>query len=297
MSFNMFGNINHRQKQDEHPTDKNVQAENLLDQQQPQIQPMGNEGANVNLFSQMIKQANLETGNEFLTGLEEEDGNLSESGDNIINENNMHNIVKEEGNGEDRADLNDNLINSLKNDPGKIIEKIADAAPKDNVGRNKEPKDALRNEEQKNDAEARPKAEAVKDAVQDIFPDQMEEIEDFYQDPEPVRQAEEEEDILNTSMIVHAPKKHNIKGKKKKNDIKKAAAPMERIKGLNVAVQKLPERKKAGWWSRFLTGTAWYAGKSIGKAINWLANLLYCPGYSRKIRMEGSACRAGISGS
>ena len=72
----------------------------------------------------------------------------------------------------------------------------------------------------------------------------MEEIEDFYQDPEPVLQEEDEEDILNTSMIVHAPKKHNVKGKKKKNDIRKAAAPMERIKDLNVAVQKLPGRRK-----------------------------------------------------
>ncbi len=289
----MFGNINHRQKQDEHPTDKNVQAENLLDRQQPQVQPIGNEGANANLFSQMIKQANLETGNEFLAGLEEEDGNLSESGDNIINENNINNIAKEDNKEEGLLAPGEGLRDGI----GKIVEKIADDAPKDNGGRNKEPKDAPKNEEQKKDAEARHEAEAVKDAVQDIFPDQMEEIEDFYQDPEPVLQEEEEEDILNTSMIVHAPKKHNLKGKKKKNDIRKATAPMERIKGLNVAVQKLPERKKAGWWSRFLTGTAWYAGKSIGKAINWLANLLYCPGYSRKIRMEGSACRAGISGS
>lgn len=66
----MFGTINHRQKQDEQLTDKNVQAENLLEQKQPQIQSMGNEAANANLITQMIRMANLETGNEFLAGLE-----------------------------------------------------------------------------------------------------------------------------------------------------------------------------------------------------------------------------------
>ena len=103
----------------------------------------------------------------------------------------------------------------------------------------------------------------------------MEQPEEFYKDPEP-EQLEDDlnDDIydpLNTSMIAHRPKTKNLK---KKKDLKKAAAPMERIKGLNVAVQKLPARKKTSWWSRFLTGTAWYAGKSIGKVLNWLGNLI-----------------------
>lgn len=281
----MFGNINHRQKQNEQPTDKNVQAEILLDQQQPQIQPMGNEAANANLFTQMIKQANLDTGNEFLAGLEEEEnGNLSESGENIINENFINNINKEEDNKENWIDPN----KSLNEVSGKIIEKIVDAVPKDN-GENKEQKEAPENRDQKKDAEPRPNAEVRQNAVQDIFPDMMEEIQEFYQDPEPVQQEGQQEDELdalpadhelNTSMIVHAPKKHQKE--KKNNDIVQAAAPMEMIKGLNIAVQKFPERKKASWWSRFLTGTAWYAGKTIGRAFNWLANLFIMPWFNRE---------------
>ena len=94
----MFGNINQRQKQYGHPTDKNVEAENLLEQKQPQIQPMGNEAANANLITQMIRMANLETGNEFLAGLEDEEeaGDLSEAGENINNENNISNIAEKE---------------------------------------------------------------------------------------------------------------------------------------------------------------------------------------------------------
>ena len=243
----MFGTINHRQKQDEQPTDKNVQAENLLVQKQPQIQPMGNEAANANLFTQMIRMANLETGNELLAGLEDEEeaGDLSEAGENINNENNISNIAEKEDDKENRIAPDE----SLKDGIGKIAEKIVDAAPKENGGENNGQKDAPEAEEQKEDAEDRPKAEAVQDAVQDIFPDMMEQIEAFYKDPEPDQQEAEADALpanheLNTSMIVHAPKKH-LK-KKKKSDLEQAAAPMERIKGLNVAVQKLPARKKTG---------------------------------------------------
>ena len=171
----MFGNINHRQKQDEQPTDKNVQAENLLEQKQPQIQPMGNEAANANLITQMIRMANLETGNEFLAGLEDEEeaGYLSEAGENINNENNISNIAEKEDHKENRIAPDE----SLKDGIGKIVEKIADAAPKENGGENKDQNAAPKDEEQKKDAEDRPKAEAVQDAVQDIFPDMIEQIE------------------------------------------------------------------------------------------------------------------------
>ena len=57
---------------------------------------------------------------------------------------------------------------------------------------------------------------------------------------------------------------------------------MEMIKGLNVAVQKLPARQKTGWWSRALTGTAWYAGKTIGKVLNWLGNLIALRFFSKE---------------
>ena len=94
----MFGNINNRQKPNEQPADKNVREENLLEQKQPQVQPMGNEAANVNPFTQIIRMANLETGNEFLAGLEDEEeaGDLSGVGENINNENNISNIDQED---------------------------------------------------------------------------------------------------------------------------------------------------------------------------------------------------------
>ena len=57
----MFGNLHNQQKQNEQPADPNVRAENLAAQQ---IQPAGNEGANV--LSQMLREANEGTGNGFL---------------------------------------------------------------------------------------------------------------------------------------------------------------------------------------------------------------------------------------
>ncbi len=288
----MYGN--NKQKQNEHPAGQNAPEGNLQEPQQPQLQPAGNESANANFYTQMLRQANEDTGNDFLAGLIEEGLDLADDGGNNKenpdkdgdkpkdvkdapkeNVNNIiNNIIKVDnsGIGEEKPNLSGNLSEDVKNIPeNNINNKIA---PKDKEEK-KDPGKELKASEA-----AKEPAKVLQKAVEDIFPDQMAEIEDFYKDPEPDQQEDDYDDPLNTSMIVHRPKTRNLK--KKKKDLKKAAAPMERIKGLNVAVQKLPARQKTGWWSRVLTGTAWYAGKTIGKAINWLANLFILPWFSSK---------------
>ncbi len=142
------------------------------------------------MFTQMLREANAGTGNDFLAGLMEEAGNLP-GGEK----------------GKEGAAPGGSLPEEPKNVPG---ENIANGGPK--------------NEGPEKDAGAQPKAEDVKKVIEDIFPDQTEEIEDFYKDPEPVKE-EEEEDVLNASMIVHAPKKHNVKRKKRKTISKKPLPP------------------------------------------------------------------------
>ena len=113
--------------------------------------------------------------------------------------------------------------------------------------------------------------------------EQEEEKPEFYTDPEePEWDSLDPNHPLNRDMVVEAPRrKKKGKGKKKssrsRNDLNNADQDMQPEAGWNFNAQKLPARKKAGWFRRFLTATSYYAGKSIGKAFNFLGNLIYVP--------------------
>ncbi len=104
----------------------------------------------------------------------------------------------------------------------------------------------------------------------DIFPDQMEKPPLFYIDPElseeekneqAILQSLDEESDLNKSMIVERPKRGNVnesrkrktksssskKSSSKNPDLKRVNKEMKPVAGLNINVQKLPERKKPGF--------------------------------------------------
>ncbi len=80
--------------------------------------------------------------------------------------------------------------------------------------------------------------------------------------------------------------KNTSKKSSKKSASKKAAEPekeedltqidesLEPVKELDIAVQKLPPRKKANWGKRFLSSLAYYSGKFFGKVIGTLGTML-----------------------
>ena len=80
--------------------------------------------------------------------------------------------------------------------------------------------------------------------------------------------------------------KQTSKKSSKKSASKKAAEPekeedltqidesLEPVKELDIAVQKLPPRKKANWGKRFLSSLAYYSGKFFGKVIGTLGTML-----------------------
>lgn len=222
----MFGNINHEQKRKEQPSGKNGQAENSLDPLQSQSQPAGNENANVNMYTQMLRNANAETGNDFLSGLIEEGLDLAEGDRNDKEKPDNDGNIPEDIKDVQKEKINKIISNIIKDDSSGIGEEKPNRSsedakdiPEKNINNNIAPKD----KEEKKDSENEQKAsEAAKEpvkvlqkAAEDIFPDQMPEIEDFYKDPESDQQEDGFDDILNTFMIVHRPKTRNLKKKKK----------------------------------------------------------------------------------
>ena len=114
-----------------------------------------------------------------------------------------------------------------------------------------------------------------------------EEKPEFYEDPAGLDlDSLDPDNPLNRDLIVENPIRKRGKNKKKKKSSKSnapgnalgaAGQDMGPAAGLNFSVQKLPARKRASWFRRFLTATAYYAGKSIGKTLNFIGNLFYVP--------------------
>lgn len=114
---------------------------------------------------------------------------------------------------------------------------------------------------------------------------QQEEKPEFYVDSEnPYAELEDPDHPLNKDLVVENPRLKKRKGKKKSSKSKKSGnninivnQDMEPAAGWNFNAQKIPARKHAGWFRRFLSATSYYAGQTIGKAINYLGNLIYVP--------------------
>ena len=100
----MFRKID-QNKQNEQPKDPLIKEEFNAENS---IQPMGNEAANVELMNQMLRDANLETGLEFLEGNLDR---INNDDDNIINNGEKHrkNTVMSESD-HDNDGGNKNLI-------------------------------------------------------------------------------------------------------------------------------------------------------------------------------------------
>ncbi len=297
----MLPKINNDQKnQQPQAKDPNVREDARLDDLNV-IQPMGNEAANIALMNQMLKEANADNELDLADyeGQEESVVPYNGSERNIIGEpgaddpnNSMyldssHNIVND-----------NNFINGIN--VKELREQGAKEEDKKDLAKSEENLLEIdtRSDETKKKEEEKLKAQEAKAPAQNIIapviqaaakaanaPAQQDaEKPEFYQDPEgPDWDSLDPENPLNRDMVVEAPKKRG-KGKKKKSKSKKnrndnhdVNQDMQPVAGWNFNAQKLPARKKAGWFRRFLTGLSYYAGKTIGKAFNFIGNLFYVP--------------------
>ena len=179
------------------PKDNNVLAEAREDEKLPSGYP-GNEAMNAAFFTNMLRMANEQTGEEFL------EGNLDrisshESEHNINNDNNINNINNDNNILADSGDIL-NISNSNNN----IITNI--------------PQEGMRENNNSQDQINIPPV--VQQAVQQAVnpPAQQEEaIQEFYQDPEgPDWDSLDPDNPLNRDMVVEAPKKRRSKKSKKK---------------------------------------------------------------------------------
>lgn len=92
---------------------------------------------------------------------------------------------------------------------------------------------------------------------------------------------------LDKDLVVERPKrKHKSSNKQKKTENENAAEEagleeineeMEPVNGFNFTPIKLPDRKKPGRKDRFLSGLAWYTGKTLGKLVGLIGNIIYWP--------------------
>lgn len=297
----MFPKVNNSsEKKQPQAKDPNVRADAQLDERDS-VQPIGNE-ANVEFMNRMLSISNADNELDLAEyiGQEEEivphnnnaqkiieppgadDPNNSmylDSSQNIVNDNNFINGVnvkelrKQGGEKEDKKDL------------AKSEENLLEIDTRSDVTKKKEEEAKLKAQEAKAPAQniIAPVIQAAAQAAN--APEQQKgEKPEFYQDPdEPDWDSLDPNNPLNRDMVVEAPRKRG-KGKKKKsksknrrNDNNDVNQDMQPVAGWNFNAQKLPARKKAGWFSRFLTGLSYYAGKTIGKTLNFLGNLLYVP--------------------
>ena len=231
----MFRKID-QNKQNEQPKDPLIKEEFNAENS---IQPMGNEAANVELMNQMLRDANLETGLEFLEGNLDR---INNDDDNIINNGEKHrkNTVMSESDHDNdggnknlikngKLDLNisndnfDDILNNDEEDKKSILEK----GNNENIAGDGKDQKALVQNFVANILENAIQKNAVNDPpVQDIFPDQMEQKPLFSEDPamtneeklqqvwDQIGEGFDEKPDLPEDLIAVAPKKK--KGKKSK---------------------------------------------------------------------------------
>lgn len=98
---------------------------------------------------------------------------------------------------------------------------------------------------------------------------------------------EDENPELDKDLVVEKPKRRNLSSKKRKkeennsadegSDLAKVNEDMEPVKGFNFTPIKLPDRRKVGKKDRFLSALAWYSGKTLGKLVGLIGNIIYWP--------------------
>ena len=247
---------NQKENKQQEPKDKNVKKEAQLENQN-EIQPMGNEAAVKEFMDQVLKEA-VSKSKPVRNPYEEpgaDDPNNSmylNSSHNIVNENNpFPPRFKDDSISEDE---DDNIIKNLFRED----EKNNEEPPKEEVQQ-----------------VIAPVIQAAADQAQNGPEQQEDEKPEFYVDPEgPNHDLEDPNHPLNRDMVVEAPKR---KHKKADNEINNINQDQQGAAHWNFTPQKFEHRKEASWFKRALTATSYYAGKTIGKAVSYLINLLYIP--------------------
>lgn len=148
------------------------------------------------------------------------------------------------------------------------------------------------------------------EANQDIFPDQMQIPSLFYVDPELSEEEKNEQLLLqdmneqpvrSDTLMTLRPKRRNAgtgRGRSLQadqgnipladNDLNRISQDMQPAAGWNFNAQKFPARKQTGWFRRFLTGTARFAGKTVGKFFNVAQNLVRFTYFKKRYRQSVS---------
>ena len=258
----MFRKID-QNKQNEQPKDPLIKEEFNAENS---IRPMGNEAANVELMNQMLRDANLETGLEFLEGNLDR---INNDDDNIINNGEKHRknkVMSESDHDNDggnknlikngKLDLNisndnfDDILNNDEEDKKSILEK----GNNENIAGDGKDQKALVQNFVANILENAIQKNAVNDPpVQDIFPDQMEQKPLFSEDPamtneeklqqvwDQIGEGFDEKPDLPEDLIAVAPKKK--KGKKSKKS--ESSKNTESREDMVVHAPKKKGRKKS----------------------------------------------------
>ena len=139
-----------------------------------------------------------------------------------------------------------------------------------------------------------PGAYGQKNPAKAIFPGDKPGKPEFYKDPADLQEKLEiqgnEEELLSENLLdLSDSSSMKPQGRKKKNnswrvertkkelkkggDLNNADQTQQRIAGLNIAVQKLGKRNKAGRFRQMMTNFAIAAGGTIGAAFNWIGAL------------------------
>ena len=270
----MFPKVNNSsEKKQPQAKDPNVRADAQLDERDS-VQPIGNE-ANVEFMNRMLSISNAD--NEL--DLAEYIGQEKEI---VPHNNNAQKIIEPPGaddpNNSMYLDSSQNIVNDNNFINGVNVKELRKQG-----GEKEDKKDLAKSEEnlleidtrsdetKKKEEEAKLKAQEAKAPAQNIIapviqaaaqaanaPEQQKgEKPEFYQDPdEPDWDSLDPNNPLNRDMVVEAPRKRG-KGKKKKsksknrrNDNNDVNQDMQPVAGWNFNAQKLPARKKAGWFSR-----------------------------------------------
>ena len=82
---------------------------------------------------------------------------------------------------------------------------------------------------------------------------------------------------LAPDMVVEPPRRRK-KGAKKPVDLEQAEDDMKPAEGFDFKPVKIPSRKKAGSSDRFLSGLAFYTGKTLGRLFGLVGNIIYWSG-------------------
>ncbi len=108
---------------------------------------------------------------------------------------------------------------------------------------------------------------------------------------------------LNESMIAKRPKKKKEKEAAEEKEKAKKAQEKKRnkdlepgvedlnvmsednkpIAGWNFDAHALPERHRPSGGNKFISKLAWYSGKTVGKVLGWLVNILWLPGFIKNM--------------